>query len=251
MDDDTAFGRRIDGACREIGERGKYVIQEAVPPAHTPIEKPPSVAPAPEPIATISHAPMPHPAPAPAPRPTEPRPAVAATPPRSAMVGTSEQLPSPNLHPIESLESARVGSGGMCGSLAELTLFLSEQQRMQLEREDKLEAKLEAQRREAQAEVERHRQEIEQLCKPRLARDAISDEQLEEVQSRLETLHEARLLTDEELESLEDMVVDCIEVLPQALVTERGVEKVIKMILITQKVANDKTLARQLRRKFV
>ena len=142
----------------------------------------------------------------------------------------------------------------MSGSLAELTAFMSEQQRMQLEREDKLEAKLEAQRREMEAKeakLEAQRREIERLCKPQMARDVITEAQLEAVQSRLEALHEARLLTDEELESLEDTVVDCIEVLPAALATERGVEKVMKMILIVEKVANDKTLARQLRRKFV
>ena len=118
---------------------------------------------------------------------------------------------------------------------------------MQLEREDKLEAKLDAQRRES----ERQRLEIERLCKPHMGRDNISEEQLRTLQLRLEALHEARLLTDEELESLEDKVVDCIEVLPAAFATEQRVEMVMKMILIVETVASDKMLARQLRRKFV
>lgn len=118
---------------------------------------------------------------------------------------------------------------------------------MQMEREDKLEAKLDAQRRES----ERQRLEIERLCKPHMARDNISEEQLRTLQLRLEALHEARLLTDEELESLEDKVVDCIEVLPAAFATEQRVEMVMKMILIVETVASDKMLARQLRRKFV
>ena len=172
----------------------------------------------------------------------------------------------------------------MSSSLAELTSFMSEQQQMQLEREDKLEAKLEAQRQEIEAKLEAQRQEseakleaqrqeseakleaqrqeseakleaqrleIEQLCKPQMARDVISEQQLETLQLRLEALHEARLLTDEELESLEDAVVDCIEVLPAAFATEQGVVKVMKMILIVEKVASDKVLARQLRRKFI
>jgi hypothetical protein len=160
------------------------------------------------------------------------------------------------------LEAAHGGGGGMSGSLAELTSFMSEQQQMQLEREDKLEAKLEAQRQEIEAKLEAQRQEseakleaqrleIERLCKPHMARDVISEQQLETLQLRLEALHEARLLTDEELESLEDAVVDCIEVLPAAFATEQGVVKVMKMILIVEKVASDKVLARQLRRKFI
>lgn len=63
-------------------------------------------------------------------------------------------------------------------------------------------------------EMEQQRQEIEQLRKPQMARDAITEQQLETLQSRLETLHEARLLTDEELDSLEDTVVDWIEGCP-------------------------------------
>lgn len=83
-----------------------------------------------------------------------------------------------------------------------------------------------------------------------LACDAISEAQLETLQSRLEALHEARLLTDEELNSLEDAVVDCIEVLPTAFATDSKVEKVVKMILVSESVTSDKALARQLKRKF-
>ena len=100
---------------------------------------------------------------------------------------------------------------------------------------------------------EQQREEIEQLreqAKPQPARDAISEEQLGALQLRLEALHEASLLTDEELNSLEDEVVDCIELLPTAFATDRGIDNVIKMILVSEKVANDKTLARQLKRKF-
>ena len=70
---------------------------------------------------------------------------------------------------------------------------MSEQQRMQLERQDRLEAKLEAQRRESEAKLEEQRREIGRLCKPQMARDVISEAQLEAVQLRLEALHEARL----------------------------------------------------------
>ena len=56
--------------------------------------------------------------------------------------------------------------------------------------------------------------------------------------------------SESELESLENAVVDCIEVLPTAFATCRSVEKVLKMAVVVEKVTNDKTLARQLRRKF-
>jgi hypothetical protein len=145
------------------------------------------------------------------------------------------------------------GGGGMM-NLVQLSDFMDkrderksrEAKTEKAEQEAKFEARLEAQRTEMQTQIE----QLQQQTKPQMARDAIADEQLEGLQARLETLHEARLLTDSELEILEDAVVDCIEVLPTAFATERVVEKVMKMILITEKVANDKTLARQLRRKF-
>lgn len=63
----------------------------------------------------------------------------------------------------------------------------------------------------------------------------------------------SELLTDAELYSLEDSVVDCIEKMSEAGASARdaAVEKVIKMIAISEKVQADGTLARQLRRKCV
>ena len=58
-------------------------------------------------------------------------------------------------------------------------------------------------------------------------------------------------LTDEELFSLEDAVVDCVEVLPTAGASAPEVEKIVKMLLVVAKVASDNMLARQLRRKFL
>jgi hypothetical protein len=64
-------------------------------------------------------------------------------------------------------------------------------------------------------------------------------------------MHEAKLLTDEELFCLEDAIVDCIEVLPTAGASSPEVDKVVKMMLVSAKVPGDAMLARQLRRKFV
>ena len=35
-DDDAAFERRVDAVCREIGERGKLMTSEGVPPLRQP-----------------------------------------------------------------------------------------------------------------------------------------------------------------------------------------------------------------------
>eukprot|EP01046_Picozoa_sp_COSAG06_P007140 COSAG06_NODE_344_length_17074_cov_116.626510_19_plen_166_part_00 len=39
-DDDTAFDRRLDSVVREIGDRGKLMMAEAVPPEPTPAPAP-------------------------------------------------------------------------------------------------------------------------------------------------------------------------------------------------------------------
>eukprot|EP01043_Picozoa_sp_COSAG02_P035895 COSAG02_NODE_2598_length_8449_cov_59.030042_6_plen_68_part_00 len=49
---------------------------------------------------------------------------------------------------------------------------------------------------------------------------------------RLEALQDARLLANEELESLENEVVDCIDVLLAAFATEQGVDKMTKMMIV-------------------
>ena len=130
-------------------------------------------------------------------------------------------------------------------SLADLSAFMEKQQHMMKEERELMEAKVER----TEAKLEQQREEMEQ-ARPQVVRDTISEEQLGALQLRLEALHEARLLTDGELNRLEDDVVDCIEVLPTAFVADRSIDKVIKMILVSEGGANDKTLARQLKRKF-
>ena len=162
----------------------------------------------------------------------------------------------------------------MSGSLAEMTSFMREHQKMQLEREEKLreernqlEMKLEQQRQEQRLESEQQRrqfemklqqqqQEIEHLrarvaALPQPAAEAIDEDQISVLQSRIQSLYEAKLLTDDELYSLEDAIVDCVEVLPTAGASASEVEKIRKMLLVSSKVVSDSTLARQLRRKFV
>jgi hypothetical protein len=63
-------------------------------------------------------------------------------------------------------------------------------------------------------------------------------------------MHGAKLLTDDELFSLEDAIVDCIEVMPTAGASASEVERVSRMLVVASKVPSDGTLARQLRRKL-
>jgi hypothetical protein len=71
------------------------------------------------------------------------------------------------------------------------------------------------------------------------------------LQSRLQSMHGAKLLTDDELFSLEDAIVDCIEVMPTAGASAGEVERVSRMLVVASKVPSDGTLARQLRRKLL
>jgi hypothetical protein len=83
------------------------------------------------------------------------------------------------------------------------------------------------------------------------ARSAISDEQLDTLQARIHALHAARLLEDDAVFCVEDCIVDCIEAMPTAVATDRVVEKVIRMVAVSERVLVDATFARQVKRKFL
>jgi len=135
--------------------------------------------------------------------------------------------------------------------------------RLETQRQD-AEAKLEAQRKEADATLEKQRDETGKLhdeteslreqARVRTAAEAISEEQLEALQSRLVALHEAKLLTDEESDTAEDITIDCLELLAKAPMTtleNPAVDKVRTMIVLSEKVAADRAFARQLKRKVL
>ena len=165
-------------------------------------------------------------------------------------------------------------------SFAELSAFMNE-------RDDRAEAKAEKARQEAKAEkaelkaemaarVEQQRQEmaakteemqalldqqvreterVRMETEKRLsASEAISDEQLEALQSRLTALHAAKLLTDEENDTVEDYAIDWLELVakaPMTTVENPVVDKVRTMIVLSEKVPSDRSFARQLRRKVL
>ena len=91
---------------------------------------------------------------------------------------------------------------------------------------------------DAKAEMEKMREEATE------ARDArLRDQQLVLLQGRLEKLHSSKLLTDEEMWSIEDLIGDSAEGLEE--------DRVGLLIALSARMAADAAFARQLRRKVV
>jgi hypothetical protein len=189
QDDDAAFERRLGSVLREMADRGKLMVAEAVPPER--IAPAPAPAPAPAAAAPVS-APALIPAPAPAP----------------AMVRAPDQTSfSPTLHrtvpSVVEVERPSGGSSVMGGSLGELAAFMERQQCLQMEREDKMEAKLESQRLEAKAERAALEAKVESQ---RVALEAKVESQRVALEAKVESdrmaqharLEEMRLASDNE-----------------------------------------------------
>jgi hypothetical protein len=191
-DDEAAFERWVDSVTREIGERGKLNVPESVPPMR---EATPTPAPAPARAVApgVALAPSLAPAPAPAlssttgaaidpsPSPTstlvsQPRGTAAITPNIASSVQEQQQPTAPQ----QVSSSAHVVASGTGASLMEVSAFMTEQLKAQMveqrahdneqhaemirllvEREAKLEAKLEAQRQEFETKLEAHRRETQ------------------------------------------------------------------------------------------
>ena len=120
----------------------------------------------------------------------------------------------------------------------------------------------EAKLAQAQADIERLRAETA----PRKKAPAITDDALAALQARMEALHAAQLLADDELFVLEDLLADFVEL--QAAVPEGEVltkdaiysavggscapaVKLHKLVRLSNKMGSDAAFARQVKRKFV
>ena len=123
---------------------------------------------------------------------------------------------------------------------------------------DELESKHKAEMQRQIAEMEdRHKAEMDTLraeLTPAPAQELVSAEQLAALQARLEQLHAAQLLTDEELFALEDICVDYIAL---GLVTAEmaggnaAASKLLQLVRVSEGVATDASFARQAKRRFV
>ena len=119
------------------------------------------------------------------------------------------------------------------------------------EMESKMDAKLEEQK----AQTQQQQAEALKVRELASAMSCVSEGQLELLQTRLDALHQAKLLTDDEIGALEDCVADYIDcrssLSPAAAEIGVAAEKVKKMVGLSEAVGKDGMLARQLRRKFV
>ena len=106
------------------------------------------------------------------------------------------------------------------GSFAELSTFMKEQmlllertEQTRHETEAKIEAKMETrmeeqrqqmqeQRQQMQEQMKEQRQQIEELKRPH---EAISAQQMKTLTARLEAMHAAKMLSDDELFAVEDL----------------------------------------------
>jgi hypothetical protein len=283
-DDDAAFDRRLGSVVREIGERGKVILHEAVPPYHEPTPAPaPALAPAPAPVPALAAKRAAAPAPSPALAAAAPavarRAPVAATAHRTATAVVAAPPRSSDQHGFTpGLETTRLtlpppvepSGGGMGGSLAELSAFMKEreifierQQALLLERDAQAKAEAKAERlefqsqllkRDAQANADRDtiqalrlQREVERIqTQADTTQTKLYEQQCAGLHSRLEALHGAKLLSDTELHALEDAIVDSLE----AAAEEGDDDRVARMVALSERLASDAAFSRQLRRKF-
>ena len=266
-DDDAAFERRLDGVVREIGDRGQLIaiVPEAVPPAAA--SKPaharaPSVAPAaaaakakaaPAPAALAS-APTQAPAPTHAPAPSVAQTQAPATPPalaRGASITPAAQI-TPSIAPSSPLPTSSLDeqqerrhrelspsdrSSGLHGSFAEMIEFMREER-------EHMEHKLEKQHAEMLAlrlDAERQRQSAEKAVLVNRHRDR----GLVALQARLEALHSAKLLSDDERDAVEDIIADGSD----DVTIGDGSDAVSEILALSSKMVADRAFARQLRRR--
>jgi hypothetical protein len=85
----------------------------------------------------------------------------------------------------------------------------------------------------------------------RTASEVISEAQLATLQSRLQALRDAQLLTEDEVYTVEDAVADCVELMPATASTVPAVDNMVRIIALSERITADGSFARQLRRKFI
>ena len=114
-----------------------------------------------------------------------------------------------------------------------------------------MEAKLEKARQEMQSKVEQVEEKLTPVA-------AITGEQIASLGARLEALHAAELLSDEELFTLEDTVADYVElqssmgvITLEAAHAIRAADKLVKLVALSEHIAADGAFSRQARRKYL
>ena len=146
----------------------------------------------------------------------------------------------------------QVSSGAVSGtSLVEMSALVN--------LTDKIRADMKAEKEEmlaqAKADTEASLHKLRQELTPR---EVVTDAQVKALQTRLEALHAAQLISDDELFVLEDAVADFFEskrsfdvATLEIASTNHAVGKMHLLVLLTEGVERDAPFARQLRRKFM
>jgi hypothetical protein len=161
--------------------------------------------------------------------------------------------------PLSTLSTERQGGGTTAAgvSLMEVSTFMTEQ----LKAVARMEARMDKQASEAKAEMEAQRvastahMEAQRIENDKLRTEAaetrveavaarLRDQQLIMLQARLEVLGVAKLLTDDELFAVEDVIAD-------SSVEASGDGQVAMLLALSARMASDSAFARQLRRKVV
>ena len=108
---------------------------------------------------------------------------------------------------------------------------------------------------QAKADTEASLQKLREELTPR---EVVTDTQVKALQTRLEALHAAQLISDDELFVLEDCIADffgskrSFDVATLEIAsTNHAVGKMHLLVLLTEGVERDAPFARQLRRKFM
>jgi hypothetical protein len=169
--------------------------------------------------------------------------------------------------PLQHSSAPVVVTQGPGGSFEAMTSFLTEQQDkfVLLLREER--ETMERQRQEVEAKLEKQRHEsaqqmvdkVEKMREEMSPAEAISEQRLAALQARLQALHVAKLLSDDEAYALEDIVADYLElktsiagvVTLDAIVANESASKLLKLIGLSEGMAADSAFARQARRKYL
>ena len=140
--------------------------------------------------------------------------------------------------------------------MVEMSAFVELADKMQARTEDKIDRMREEMKAE-RAEMKAEKDELRRELTPAVV---VTDGQVQALEARLEALHAAQLISDDELFVLEDCIADFLEakaafgleaVTAEVASAHRAVGKVHKLVVLSEGVPRDPMLARQLRRKFV
>ena len=270
FDDDAvatheAFMQQIDLVESELGERGKVEATAAAAAAAAAAVR---LAPEGVPPPTLrSMEPTPEPAPAPAPVPA-PRPRAAAsssatmtlsTPERTTSFTPSMRQQQPQQQQISAASPTMQAITHQCGVADGSLLVETLQAQVKAHQAEASELRLEMERLRAEA-AEAKLQALELRLTPTAA---ISEQRLEALQARLEALHKADLLGDDQLYMLEDVVADFVEfesAMGGAAVTReaghanenaRNLLKLVKLVGLSERIASDDAFSRHVKRKCV